>query len=48
MKLFEKEQVIFQKIYDTFLKANGETSGSKSYNEMIGLVINYHKNIEKF
>jgi len=41
-------EVIFEKIYDTFLKANGEPSGLKSYNEMVGLVINYHKNIEKF
>ena len=41
-------EVIFEKIYDTFLKANGEPSGLKSYNEMVGLVINYHKNIEEF
>ena len=40
--------VIFEKIYHIFLKANGERSGLKSYNEMVGLVINYHKNIEKF
>ena len=41
-------EVIFEKIYDTFLKVNGESSGLKSYNEMVGLVINYHKNIQKF
>ena len=41
-------KIIFEKTYDTYLKANGETSGLKSYNEMVGLVINYHKNIEEF
>ncbi|MBB13503.1 MAG: amino acid permease [Flavobacteriaceae bacterium] len=41
-------EMIFEKIYDTFLKANGEQSGLKSYDQMVGLVINYHKNIEEF
>ena len=41
-------EVIFKKTYDTYLKANDEQSGLKSYNEMVGLVINYHKNIEEF
>lgn len=37
-------EIIFEKTYDGYLKANGQKSGIKSYNEMIGLVINYHKN----
>ena len=41
-------EIIFKKTYDTYLKANDERSGLKSYNEMVGLVINYHKNIEEF
>ena len=41
-------EMIFEKTYDTYLKANGESSGLKSYNEMVGLVINYHKNIGEF
>ena len=41
-------EIIFEKTYDSYLKANGQKSGIKSYNEMVGLVINYHKNIEKF
>ena len=36
-------EVIFDKTYDSYLKANGQKSGIKSYNEMVGLVINYHK-----
>jgi hypothetical protein len=40
--------MIFEKTYDTYLKANGELRGVKSYNEMVGLVINYHKNIGGF
>ena len=41
-------EVIIKKTYDTYLKANDEQSGLKSYNEMVGLVINYHKNLEDF
>jgi len=41
-------EVIFDKTYDTYLKANGQSSGIKSYNEMVGLVINYHEHIEAF
>lgn len=37
-------EVIFDKTYDSYLKANGQKSGIKSYNEMVGLIINYHKN----
>ena len=37
-------EVIFDKTYDSFLKANGQKSGIKSYHEMVGLVINYNKN----
>ena len=37
-------EVIFDKTYDEYLKANGQKSGIKSYHEMVGLVINYHKN----
>ena len=39
-------EVIFDKTYDSYLKANGQKSGIKSYNEMVGLVINYHKNVK--
>ena len=37
-------EVIFDITYDEYLKANGQKSGIKSYHEMVGLVINYHKN----
>ena len=37
-------EIIFEKTYDSYLKANGQKSGIESYNEMVGLVINYHKN----
>ena len=40
--------IIFDKTYDFYLKANGQKSGIKSYNEMVGLVINYHKNEKLF
>ena len=40
-------EIIFDKTYDIYLKANGELSGLKSYNEIVGLVINYHKSIEE-
>lgn len=36
-------EFIFEKTYDSYLKANGQKTGIKSYNEMVGLVINYHK-----
>jgi hypothetical protein len=41
-------EIIFDKTYDGYLKANGQKSGIKSYNEMVGLVINYHKNEKRF
>jgi|TARA_B100001059_G_scaffold50628_1_gene43842 hypothetical protein len=41
-------EIIFDKTYDSYLKANGQKSGIKSYNEMVGLVINYHKNEKRF
>ena len=41
-------EIIFEKTYDSYLKANGQKSGIKSYNEMVGLVINYHKNEKRF
>lgn len=37
-------EIIFDNTYDIFLKANGQKSGIKSYHQMVGLVINYHKN----
>ncbi len=36
-------EVVFDKTYDRYLKANGLKGGIKSYNEMVGLVINHHK-----
>ena len=36
-------EIFFDKAYDSYLKVNGQKSGIKSYNEMVGLVINYHK-----
>ena len=39
-------EVVFDKTYDSYLKANGQKRGINSYNEMVGLVINYHKNIK--
>ena len=41
-------EIIFNKIYHKYLRANGQKSGVKSYNEMVGLVINYHKNEKRF
>ena len=41
-------EIVFDKTYDGYLKANGQTSGIKSYNEMVGLVINHHKTKECF
>ena len=41
-------EIVFDKTYDGYLKANGQKSGIKSYNEMVGLVINYHKNEKQF
>ena len=32
---------IFKKSYDKFLKANSQDKGIKSYNEVVGLIINY-------
>ena len=34
-------QPIFKKSYDKFLKANSQDKGIKSYNEVVGLIINY-------
>lgn len=48
-KKFENPfEIIFEKTYDSYLKANGQKSGIKSYNEMVGLVINYHKKKRDF
>ena len=41
-------EIVFDKTYNVYLKANGQIKGIKSYNEMVGLVINYHKNKERF
>ena len=41
-------EILLDKTYDGYLKANGQKSGIKSYNEMVGLVINYHKNEKPF
>lgn len=41
-------EVVFDKTYDGYLKANGQASGIKSYNEMVGLIVNYHKNQKQF
>ncbi|MFO7673251.1 MAG: DUF3810 domain-containing protein [Lutibacter sp.] len=34
----------FKSFYDTFLKANKQKDGMKSYNKVVVLLINYHKN----
>ena len=36
----------FKTFYDTFLKANNQKDGMKSYNKVVVLLINYHKNKE--
>ena len=41
-------KIIFNKTYNSYLRANGQKSGLKSYNEMVGLLINYHKNEKRF
>ena len=41
-------EVIFDKTYDSYLKANGQKSGIESYSKMVGLMINYHKNEKQF
>ena len=41
-------EIIFNKTYHSYLRANGQKSGLKSYNEMVGLLINYHKNEKRF
>ena len=41
-------EIIFNKTYHSYLRANGQKSGLKSYNEMVGLLINYHKNEKQF
>ena len=41
-------EIIFNKTYHNYLRANGQKSGIKSYNEMVGLLINYHKNEKRF
>ncbi|MGI9547299.1 MAG: DUF3810 domain-containing protein [Flavobacteriaceae bacterium] len=35
---------IFKSIFNTFLKANNQAAGIKSYNLMVSLIIGYHKN----
>ena len=37
-------QPIIKKGYDSYLKANGQTKGIKSYNDMVSLVISYLEN----
>jgi hypothetical protein len=32
---------IIKKGYDSYLKANGQSRGIKSYNDMVGLVVAY-------
>nr|WP_321411775.1 DUF3810 domain-containing protein [uncultured Allomuricauda sp.] len=34
---------IFKSVFNTFLKVNNQKEGIKSYNSMVGLMINYHK-----
>ena len=41
-------EIFFDNAYDGYLRANGQKSGVKSYNEMVGLLINYHKNENRF
>lgn len=36
----------FKTFYDTFLKANKQLDGMKSYNKVVVLLINYHKSME--
>ena len=35
---------VIKKSYDSYLKANGQSMGIKSYDAMVGLVIGYFKN----
>jgi hypothetical protein len=37
-------QPIIKKGYDSYLKANGQSKGIKSYNDMVSLVISYLEN----
>lgn len=39
-------EIYFKTFYDTFLKANKQKDGMKSYNKVVVLLINYHKTIE--
>ena len=41
-------EFFFDRTYDIYLKINGQDSGIKSYNEVVSLIINYHKYIEEF
>ena len=41
-------EIIFNKTYHNYLRANGQKSGVMGYNEMVGLLINYHKNEKRF
>ena len=34
---------IFKSVFNTFLKANNQKEGIKSYNAVVGLMINYRK-----
>ena len=34
---------IFEKTFDSFLKANNQSDGMKSYNYVVALLVNYHK-----
>ncbi len=37
---------IFEKIFDSFLKANNQTAGMKSYNYVVALLVNYYEGRE--
>lgn len=39
-------EIYFKTFYDTFLKANKQIDGMKSYNKVVVLLINYHKTKE--
>ena len=36
-------EVVFETIFDTFLKVNDQEEGIKSYNLVVSLIIDYHK-----
>lgn len=39
-----KSEPIFKATYDAFLKANNQSHGIKSYNNVVGLLIGFHRN----